>query len=60
MMSLLVIALVYAGLFSLVKLARKLDNPSQSAIDEASYYYAQDEQGQAFLREQYSVHRRLL
>lgn len=57
MMSLLVIAVVYAGFWALVKLARKLDNPS--AFDEAAYYYAQDEQGQAFLREHYIAYGRL-
>jgi len=51
------IAVVYAGFWGIVKLARKLDNPS--AFDEASYYYAQDEQGQAFLREHYIAYRRV-
>jgi hypothetical protein len=52
MMSVLVAAVVYTILFGLVKLARKLNSPSQPT-DEVAYYYGQDEQGQAFLREQY-------
>jgi hypothetical protein len=60
MTSLLVIAVVYAGCWTLVKMARKADNCPSSVIDEASYYYAQDEQGQAFLREHYLACRRLL
>jgi hypothetical protein len=51
MISLLVIVVVYSGCWILVKLARKLDNRPKPSIDEVRYYYAQDEQGQAFLRE---------